>query len=771
MKTRKNKWRMIFDIACTELQTLFYSPIAWLTLVIFIIQAGVAFTGSFGAYVQRFDLGYRPVNLTQVIFCGYSGLFYSVLPYLFYYFPLITMGLMSRELSSGSIKLLYSSPVSNVQIILGKFLSMMIYGLAFVGILLIFIVFGAFTIENFDFWRTIAGLLGVYLLVCAYAAIGLFMSSLTSYQIVAALGTLAMLFVLNMVGNLWQNIEWVRDITWWLSISGRVEEFISGLICSEEFLYFVIVTTLFISLSILRLQAIRQKTPWKKAWGRYILAFIIAFSLGYITSRPKLMFFYDASQLKVNTLTPNSQDIVDQVKGGLTITTYVNILDNLFNYGSPSAVNSDFERFRQYWRFKPEIKMKYVYYYDKAYNPTLDELFPHLSDRERMLELAPRYKMDSTDFKTPEEMKQIIDLSGEYNRFVRVLETEDGKKSFLRMFNDPLLFPFEGEISVAFKRLVMDMPWVGFVTGHGERDINQGGDRGYMLFAQNKLFRYSLLNQGFDVMEISLNEEVPDKINIIVIADMHQALSDREMENLKNYIARGGNLFIAGEPNRQEVMNPIVEMFGVRFMPGRLVKKTEHYAPDLIFSAVLPEAWKLSYPYGYLYRRPIPMTGCVGLDYSSAEENGFKVTKLFVSDTVDTWNELETTNFIDEPVVFNSAAGEQQGQYVTGIALAREMNGKEQRLVILGDADCISNAEHSIQRKGIPAYNYAIIPGSFNYLSDGIAPFDVRRPKALDKKMYIDMDGMRVANVVFLWILPLILLGIGIFIWFRRRGR
>ena len=243
---------MIFDIACTELQTLFYSPIAWLTLVIFIIQAGVAFTGSFGAYVQRFDLGYKPVNLTQAIFIGYSGLFYSILPYLFYYFPLITMGLMSRELSSGSIKLLYSSPVNNVQIILGKFLSMMIYGLAFIGILLIFIVFGAFTIENFDFWRTIVALLGIYLLVCAYSAIGLFMSSLTSYQIVAALGTLAILFVLNMVGGLWQDIEWVRDITWWLSISGRVEEFITGLICSEEFLYFIIVTGLFISLSILR---------------------------------------------------------------------------------------------------------------------------------------------------------------------------------------------------------------------------------------------------------------------------------------------------------------------------------------------------------------------------------------------------------------------------------------------------------------------------------------------------------------------------------------
>lgn len=74
---------------------------------------------------------------------------------------------------------------------------------------------------------------------------------------------------------------------------------------------------------------------------------------------------------------------------GLTITTYVNILDDLFYLGQPSSVNSDFQNFKKYWRFKPEIKMKYVYYYDRGYSPSLDRLFPNLSDRERMLELAP----------------------------------------------------------------------------------------------------------------------------------------------------------------------------------------------------------------------------------------------------------------------------------------------------------------------------------------------------------------------------------------------
>lgn len=90
---------------------------------------------------------------------------------------------------------------------------------------------------------------------------------------------------------------------------------------------------------------------------------------------------------------------------------------------------------------------------------------------------------------------------------------------------------------------------------------------------------------------VTLEQDIPDSINIIVIADMHTALSENEMRHLQNYIARGGNLFIAGEPTRQEAMNPIVEQFGVQFMPGRLVRKSEHYDPDMIFSLPRPAAW------------------------------------------------------------------------------------------------------------------------------------------------------------------------------------
>ena len=573
--------KTIYKIARTELQTLFYSPVAWLILVIFTFQASMVFTNGLAGNVRSQELGYGLYNVTMGVFAGWRGMFTAMQQYLYLYIPLLTMGLMSRELSSGSIKLLYSSPVTNTQIILGKYLSMMIYNLVLMCIFAVYLLFAAITIKSADIPLILSGMLGLYLLVCAYAAIGLFMSSITSYQVVAAMGTLAVLAVLNLVGDMWQDIDFVRDITYWLAINGRAQEFINGLICSEDVLYFVIVVVLFLFLSIIRLQSRRQRTTWMTTVGKYGSVIVIAMLLGYLTSRPKLMCFYDTTATKQRTLTPNSQNIVARMDGGLTMTTFVNILEENYWAGLPRSVNDDLRRFKMYTRFKPEIKMKYVYYYDKAKNPELDKAYPNLSDRERMLKRAEIWNLDSNMFMRPEEVRKIADLRPEGNRFVRLLERDNGEKTFLRIFDDIQRFPFETEISAAFKRLVMELPLVGFVKGHGERDCVREGDRDYNRFAQDKPFRYSLVNQGFDFTEVTLDKPIPEQVDIIVIADMRNPMTKNEQVNLDAYIARGGNLLIAGEPRRQEFMNPLVEPFGVRFMPGRLVKKSEHFQPDL----------------------------------------------------------------------------------------------------------------------------------------------------------------------------------------------
>lgn len=763
--------KTIYKLARTELQTLFYSPIAWLILVVFTFQVAMVFAGKFTGFTRNQALGYGLSNVTSEIFIsGWGGLFTTVQGYLYLYIPLLTMGLMSRELGSGSIKLLYSSPITNTQIILGKYLSMMIYGLILIGILVLFVIFSAFTVENFDLPPVLSGLLGLYLLICAYAAIGLFMSSLTSYQVVAAICTLVMLSILRYMGGIWQEIAFVRDITYWLSISGRSDEFIRGLICSEDVLYFILVVTLFLWFTIIRLQACRQKSAWTVTWGKYLGVFSVAMLLGYFSSRPALMGFYDATRTKVNTLTPNSQSIIKRLKGGLTITAYTNLFDSRDLWtATPRSVNKDKRHFRQYTRFKPEIKMKYEYYYDTIPGASILQRYEGKTLEEKAQKLTEIVGMKLRWFQPGEEMKKKIDLLPENNTFIREIERENGEKMFLRVFDDMEHQPSEREITATMKRLVMELPKVGFVHGHGERDNNREGDRNYRRFAQDKPFRHSMVNQGFEVTDVTLDKKIPEDIHIIVIAEMKSGMTEIQKENLDEYIERGGNLFILCEPKRNEFMEPLVNRFGVQLVRGMIVNGGKDYLPNFIIAHSTPQAGELSYPFmGSWHYAYVAMPGVAGLEYVGGEE--YSVTSLFETDSL-CWNELETVDFEDDTVSYHPESGEVQKAYTTGLALSRPKNGKEQRIVILGDADCISNGEISISRQNIWTENYAVVNGTFFWLSNGEVPIDVRRPNPTDNKVYLTQDQMAVWDIVFRWGIPVLLALAGIVIWVRRKGR
>ena len=761
--------KTIYDIARAELKLMFYSPIAWLIIIIFAIQASLRFTDSFGGLVWATTMEQTlKGGLTEGLFVSpFGGLYPTVLNYLYLYIPLITMGLVSRELGSGTIKMLYSSPVTNTQIILGKFLSMMIFGVILITIISFFIVFAVINVKDFDLAPTLSGLLGIYFLICIYSAVGIFMSSMTSYQVVAAMSTLFVLGFLGFIGGIWQHIDFIRDITWWLSMSGRVGELVNGLICSEDIIYFIMVTTLFLMFAIIRLQAKRQKMPWMVTSGKYIGVFMVVAMIGYATSRPKTMIFYDTTATKHNTLTKSSQEIISQLKGDLTMTTYVNILDPDFGYLFPKDKNKDLKRFKQYTRFKPEMKFEYVYFYDKSPDPNIENRYPGMTDRQRMTAIAKAYREDTNRFLSPQQIKAKIDLSGERNRLIRIIERDNGDRVILRTFNDVMKFPSESETSAALKHLVTKMPLIGFVTGHGERSYQNEGARDYSLFSENKPFRNALVNQGFDFTEINLQHDIPENIDILVITDLRQKLSPEEMTRLKAYTARGGNLFIGGEVNRQANMNPLVEMFGVQFMTGQLVRPSKYTMPDLILSKITPEAQKISESFASGIQ--VTMPGCSGLTYTT--DRGYQVTPLTVTDHAEGWNEIETTDFVDGNLQLNPDKGEKQQTYTTTLALNKSTGGKEQRIVIMGDADCFSNDELGRTRKNIAAYNFILIYGVFSWLSNDKAPIDTSRPVRTDNQIYVGEQGMQMTKIAFVWIFPGILLLLSLIIWIRRRKR
>jgi ABC-2 type transport system permease protein len=752
--------KTIYRIAKTELNTMFYSPVAWVVLVIFSIQSSWKFFDSIERFEKSQKIGQHMNNLSQVVFSGFSGLYTEMQNYLYLYVPLLTMGLISREINSGSIKLLLSSPINIKDIVLGKFLAIASYCLLFIAILGFLGVAAYFSIDNVDLSFILSGLIGLYLLVCTYAAIGLFMSCLTSYQVVAAISTLVVLAGLNFIGKLWQGVDYVKDITYFLSISGRANEMIEGLIVSKDVLYFVLVSTLFIGLSIFKLQTGRDAQSTSKRVLKYTGLIAIVLALGYITSRAPLTFYKDMTRTKDKTLTLASQEIVKKIDGPITITTYVNLLDINYYMAMPYSQNQDIASFDKYSRFLPQIKMDYVYYYDTSTNEALYAQNPGLNDKQLAQKMIETQSLKLKKLYSPAEISKIINLKAEQNRVVRTIEY-NGKKTFLRMFDDLFKVPFEKEISASLKRLVHPATKIVFATGNMERSIEKNGDKNYKTGFNEITFRNSLINQGFDVASVDINaQNIPQDADIFIIADPKTELSQGAIDRINKYIDEGRNLMLLAEPETNSALAGITNKLGVSFTKQTLVQESEINAPDYLVTefskAIDTSVIKLKKG-----QFPIPLLGCSGI--KTTADSGFKVTPLLQTNNQPAW---------ESPTGISSVSPDLKKQPSTTaiplvVALTRNINGKSQKIIVAGDADFMGNAE--LSRGGSGTFQF--VTDVFTWFSNYEFPIDTTRPENTDNHITVNANQVFISKILFIAIFPLLIILSGAFILIRRNRR
>lgn len=767
--------KIVARIARTDLAILFYSPIAWFIWIVFSFLTASSFTSCIGGLISQYDLsGGGGYSLSYSGFLGNYGFLTSIVANLYIYIPLLTMGLISRETASGSIKLAYSSPVTSGQIVLGKYLAAVGFGLCLMLVPVAGAIYGSWVIPSFDWAPVCVGLLGLYLLICAYCAIGLFMSSLTNYQVVAAIGTLAVLAALRFVGTVGQEYDFIRELTYWLSINGRTNNMLNGVLRSEDVIYFVAVVALFLTFTVFKLSFERRTISRTRKGLSYTGAFLVVMLIGYATSRPAMIKVWDATRTKLNSLTENSKSVLAQLKGPVTITNYVNLLDNKSYSYLPIMRKSNESLFEPYCLAKPDMKVKYVYYYDMAPSGIgTNPQFQGKSLEEQRDYMVMIYNLDPHLFKSPEEIRKIVDLSSEQNTFVRILETADGRKTSIRDFQDMEVRPSEAEITAAIKRMVSALPVVAFVRGDGEREVTKPGDRDYSKFSIERYSRAALINQGFDVCELDIShgDTIPEEINIVVLAEMRMPFTDEGREQMEKYLARGGNLFVLTDVGRQEVMNPFLEQLGIKMEDYQLAQASSDFSPELILAKATKESGTLTFGFRDFfptYQYKVAMPGCVALTILD-NEKGFQYTPVLETEAQGVWIEKEQTDLNESPVACNASAGEKEQAYVTVYGLSRQVNGKEQRILVSGDADCISNAELTVSREGYVSGNVHLIPESFRWLSGGEFPIDVRRPAATDNTFSVGTEDIGTMKTLFMVVIPVVLVLMGVGIWFFRR--
>lgn len=768
--------KKIAQIARLELCLLFYSPIAWLLIMVLFVHMSNALIPGIAQiqHLQQFIPGFA--FLTEKLFTSSAssgniaqGIFYSILGKLYLYTPLITMGIISRENSSGSIKLLYSSPVKLSQIVYGKFAAMLVFNLVIAGLMGLFFIAGSLSIVHFDYPHVLVAILASFLLLSAYAAIGIFMSSLTTYQVVAAICTFAVLAFMNYVGNFGQGLDFVRDLTYSLSMPSRAERMVGGLLSSRDVIYYIAVSGIFLGFTIAKLELGRVSRSIVYQTGRYTVVLVVGLAVAYLSSRQRLIVYYDATATKANTIVKATQEILKKMGDEpVEMTAYINGMHYTYEHAAPVKRISAIAQWEPYLRFKPNINLHWVYYYD-SFDPQIYAVNPGKSLKMMFAEKAKSSDIDTSGFLSPEQIRKQIDLRGENDRVVIQLKYK-GKTTFLRTFDEGTIWPKEAEIAAALKRLTVTPPKIVFSTDGYQRSVDKIGDRDYKLLFNNKLSRNSLINTGFDMDSVSLeNGQIPAGIATLVIADPKVAFSAAALAKLHQYIAEGGNLMIAGEPGKQSVLNPLLDSLGVKMIDGTLVQRSTDFSYGLVTPLLTTGAVKMAPALkgAFMEKKVVSMPGVVAL--AERGKSAFDVQPLLTTNGKTTWIKKGSFVLDSAALVVDQNNGDQTGAFPTALMLSRKVNDKQQRIIVSGDADFFSNKE--MGRNNIETVNGFFAASLFSWFSNDEFPVDISRPDSEDDKLKLSKAGVNALQIGYYGLIPGIILLLGAVLLIRRKRK
>ena len=295
-----------------------------------------------------------------------------------------------------------------------------------------------------------------------------------------------------------------------------------------------------------------------------------------------------------------------------------------------------------------------------------------------------------------------------------------------------------------------------FIGGHGERKPDGSAN-----FDMGNFSRH-LGDKGIKTSTISLNEtpQIPPDTAVLVIPGPQAALLPGEVKLVEEYIKNGGNLLWLHDPGKLYGLQPVAKQLGVNFIKGVVVDPTTQLlgigdpsfalinryndhpiVRDFTFMSIFPQA--------------------AGITYQTQE--GVEASE-FLQTVARSWSE---TGPMQGTIAYDEGK-EQLGPLTIGLALSKDYKSKDgkaqqQRIVVIGDGDFLSNAYLGNQGNQDLGYNI------LNWLSHDDNFIAIPVTVAPDKELTMSKTMGAIIGLLFLVILPLLLLASGIYIWLKRR--
>ncbi len=409
---------------------------------------------------------------------------------------------------------------------------------------------------------------------------------------------------------------------------------------------------------------------------------------------------WDLSQSSRNSLTQASLDVLKQLHGPLTITAFATQQDARFG----DVRNLIREFMLPYHRAKPDIKLEFV---------------------------------------DPAEQPQLTRAAGVQVNGEMVVKFGD-KSEHLTALNEQTFTNMLMRLARTQQRLVMQL------KGHGERKLD--GKANYDLGEFGK----QLAAKGFQTtsLNLALVQEVPANASVLVITQPQVDWLPGESTKLISYLDKGGNLLWLVDQEPLHGLQTLADMLRLNLTPGVVIDPAAQQLNA-------PATWALAASYG---DHPITRDFSLITVFPFAREVGvnqkqdWKSTKL-IEVAQRGWVE---TGKPDETARFDKKR-DTPGPVTIGVALVKQLKGREQRVVVIGNGAFLANSYLG------NAGNLDLGVNIINWLAQDDNLITIQPRATTDSNLELGKTTLTLISVGFLIALPLIFLATGGMIWWRRR--
>jgi ABC-type uncharacterized transport system involved in gliding motility auxiliary subunit len=313
-----------------------------------------------------------------------------------------------------------------------------------------------------------------------------------------------------------------------------------------------------------------------------------------------------------------------------------------------------------------------------------------------------------------------------------------------------------------------DNQQVVFLKGHGERDIDSTDRRAYSTLHKQ------LQEMGFNLQSVNLLENtLPDNTRLLVIAAPSHPYLEGELKQIEQFLENGGNLLWLVDPGKLQGLKNIAASMGLQLQDGIIIDNNPELRQTLNIEhpAFIPvtEYFPHEITNTLRYNTLFPMARGISPLTNESTVNNWQAHALFNS-AGKSWSEM---GGLKEEMAFDSSAGDVTGPITMAVALIREISKPDndtnhissQRVVVVGDSDFLSDTYIGASANlnlGLNMFNWLIGDDDFISVETGPSP---------DTKLVLNDTQLMIIAFGFILIIPLVLITIGIRIWYLRKNR